>query len=147
MASEVSKAYKHIVAIVRQMPDYGTLIPGGIHRQVAPPSASYPHLVMAYATGTDVQGFSGGFVGSGMNLLVKVVDKSNSAETAQGAFDAVESALLARNGENVTIRPGVDVGAFVTVDRLSPFDLPVVENDVIYQQVGRMFRVFVDNVE
>ena len=147
MAAEVGKAYKHIVAVVRQMPDFATLLPGGIHRHVAPASATYPHLVMAYATGTDVQGFSGGFIGTGMDMLVKVIDKSNSAENAQGVFDAVESALLEHNGENMLIRPGVFVGAFVTFDRLSPLDLPVVENDVIYQQIGRMFRVFVDNVE
>lgn len=147
MAAEVSKANKHIRAVLKQMANYSTLIPGGVWNQIAPDGTAYPHVVFAYATGTDIQGFSGGFIGTGMDMLIKVVDQSTSEERAQGVFSAVENALLARNGENVLIRPGVFVGAFVTLDRRSPLNLPVVENDVIYQQVGRMFRVFVDNAE
>jgi hypothetical protein len=137
---ETNYVHKHIAAILRPAPGYAEKLPGGIHRGVAPRKVgNNRHLVVAYAGGLDVPAFSGGFVGSGMEYLLKVMDASESETAAQDAAKWVEDLLMASSGSNVS-------GAFVYFEKLRPFNLPVVEDDVIWQQVGRMFSTFVDYV-
>lgn len=138
MARETNYLHKHIVAALTTAPSYATHLPGGIHRGVAPQKVGQQrHLVMSYTEGLDVQAFGGGFLGTGMDFLVKVMDCSETEELAVAALNWVETTLLAANGSTAS-------GAAVWMDRNRPFSLPVVEDDQIWQQVGRSFTVFVD---
>lgn len=137
MAAEVDYINKHIVSIISNAANYATNLPGGVWKAVAPNDITGRHLVFAYAGGQDVLAFGGGYVGAGMEILLKVIDASPSDVNANVAFNWVESTLLGSNGSAVS-------GAYVWLDKLLPFELPIVEDDIIYQQVGRTFKAFVD---
>lgn len=137
MAAEVDYLNKHIVAIISNTPNYSTHLPGGVWKGVAPNDITGRHLVFAYAGGQDVLAFSGGYVGAGMEVLLKVIDASPSDYNANVAFNWVESSLLGSNGSSVS-------GAYVWLDKLLPFDLPDIQDDITYQQIGRTFKAFVD---
>lgn len=138
MAKETNFLHKHIVAALSQSQQFAGHLPGGIHRGIAPQKVGQQrHLIMAYTEGLDVLAFGGGFLGTGMDFLLKVLDCSESEENAVSAMNWVETTLLAANGSTAS-------GAAVWMDRNRPFSLPVVEDDQIWQQVGRSFTVFVD---
>lgn len=137
MSREVQLAKKHVIASLKDLPDYGTKLPGGIWGGVAPDNTAYPHMIISFTDGLDVLAFSGGYAGTGMNFLIKVIDKNTSDSRAVDAFEWAETALLAANGTPHN-------GAWCWFDKRTPFHLPVTEDDVIYQQVGRTFNLFVD---
>jgi hypothetical protein len=130
--------HRHIVALLKADPDYSTFLPGGIWKGVAPNKAGYPHLVMVYTSGMDHMAFAGQYVGSGLEYLLKVIDASPSETKAVASFEWLENVLMENNGSNATGE------ANVYFDYLRPFNLPDVQDDVTYQQVGRSYTVFVD---
>lgn len=137
MSNETHYVHKHVVSVLKAATGYATQLPGGIWRNIAPAKVTGRHLIMAYSGGLDVNAFSGGYVGAGMQLLLKVIDASESEINAVAAHDWLEAALQANNGSSVS-------GAYVYLDKLMPFNLPVVEDDIMFQQVGRTYNVFVD---
>jgi hypothetical protein len=137
MAIEVGLAYRHLFNVFNAIPDVAISIPGGLHRSIAPTGVMYPFATMQFMAGEDILTFSGGFVGSGMDLLVKVIDKSQSEEIAQAAFETFDEAIIAANGQPIA-------ESYVWFDRRQPFNLPVAEDDTIFAQVGRTYRVLVD---
>ena len=138
MSNETDIVHKHIVAVLKANGSYAAKLPGGVWKGVAPDGTKYPHLIMAYASGIDVLAFSGGYIGAGMEYLLKVVDASPSDAKAVDSFNWVETTLMGLSGINAT---GL---AYVYFDKLRPFTLPVVEDDILFQQDGRSFTVFVD---
>ncbi len=136
--NETNIVHKHIVAVINSYPERTTHLPGGVWRGVAPQKAGYPHLVIAYAGGLDVLAFSGGYAGSGMEYLLKVVDASPSETRAVNSASWLEDILMENNLTNLT---GL---GYVSFDKLRPFNLPDVQDDITYQQVGRTYKVFVD---
>ena len=130
--------HKHIVSLLRSYPAYSTNLPGGIWKGIAPNNTLYPHLIMAYTSGLDLVAFAGQYVGSGLEYLLKVIDASPSETKAVASFNWVETVLMENNGINAS---GL---AYVHFDYLRPFNLPVVEDDTTFQQVGRSYKVFVD---
>lgn len=136
---ELNAVHRFIVKTLNNSPDVDTMLPGGVHRSIAPDGAAYPHLIFAYASGMDVNAFGGGYVGSGVQYLLKVLDASESETRAVASFNWVETTLLAASGS-----PILDTGEYVWLDKRSPFNLPVVEDDETYQQVGRFYTIFVD---
>lgn len=137
--TETGYFHKHIVSIIRDAPDGGIMLPGGVHRGVGPPKVSYPFLVMAYIEGNDVLRFSGGYAGSGLRYLLKIVDKSGSENRAQGVLVWLDELIRENNGSGVS-------GAAVWIDRVGLYNLPVVEDDTLFQQVGRYYSAFVDPI-
>ena len=140
MSNETNIVHRHIVAVLKNEAGYSTALPGGIWRGVAPNGTRYPHLIIAYTSGLDVLAFGGQYAGSGMEYLLKVIDDSPSETQAVETFNWIESALMENNGSNAS------GDAYVWFDKLRPFTLPVVEDDVLYQQEGRSYTVFVDPI-
>ena len=127
----------HIVSAVSGMAGFGTLLPGGIHRNVGPENIPYPFAVMSFTGGSDTLGFSVGLIGGGLLYQIKIVDLGFDESRCTAAYAAVTDALNAANGSGVS-------GANVSGQEESPFDLPVTEQDRTYQQIGGNWRFWVD---
>jgi hypothetical protein len=128
---------RYIVASLKAQPDYATRLPGGVHNAVAPDRTAYPFLVFAHSGGNDTNAFSVGIVGAGMSYLLKITDKSESDAIASSVAEWMENALHANNGLSIG-------GGWVYCQKENPFNLPTLEEDVKFQQVGGTFRFWAD---
>jgi hypothetical protein len=133
---------RHIVSVVSSMPGYAGYLPGGIHRQVAPPNTAYPFLTMELAGGNDkypldtvgLQVVSGGLL-----ILLKVHDLTADETNSAAAYLAVTAALSGGNNSGIS-------GAYCTGREETPVDLPVVDGDNVYQQIGGTWRYWIDPI-
>lgn len=135
---EVGYFHKHIAIIVKGATGYATKLPGGVWQAIAPDKVAYPFLTVSMVEGMDTLTF-GGYAGAGITFLLKIMDKGNSEVRAQETLVWLQNLLEENDGSPVS-------GAYVWVDRQRPYNLPVIEDDQRYQQVGRFYRVFVDPI-
>jgi hypothetical protein len=136
-----SYANAHIAIAIVNMPGFAGLLPGGIHRNVGPPGIAYPFAVMAHAGGGNALAMNTGesLVGGGLLYQIKVLVKGHDETPAVNAYVAMADALKAANNSTAS-------GAVVAGQEESPLDLPVTENDQLYQQIGGNWRFWVDPV-
>ena len=131
----------HIVRTLRAAPDFLTKIPGNIWSGVAPAGVLYPHMVYSYVTGDDRPALGqGGWGPSNLLILIKIIDRSDTPGRARPLVAYVEGLLFAESAQGSTIS-----GVPVSVERDSPFSLPVVEDDTLFQQEGGMYRFWVED--
>lgn len=131
---------KHILLTVRTMAGYGSALPGGVYKGVGPDNIPYPFAVFAYVSGSDKLALnSGSLVANGGGLLyqIKVVDQGYDEGAAVAAYNAIQVALKAANNT-------AGSGAYVTGQEEAPVDLPVTERDQVFQQIGGIWRFWVD---
>lgn len=137
----MSLATYHIVRALRAQPDFAANLPGGVWRGVAPASVQFPHVVFSYVTGDDRPALQeGGWGPSNLIFLIKVMDQGSSASRAMDVVNWLEGVLFSESIQGSTIS-----GVPVSIERDSPFSLPVVENDTIFQQEGGMYRLWVED--
>lgn len=129
----------HIVTAVMAMANQASLLPGGIYRSVAPEGTPYPFAVMTYAGGSDKLTIGDHIVGGGLLFQVKVVDKSSDDAPATNAYLAIQAAIYAANNSSVS-------GAYIAGQEETPLDLPVTEKDQLFQQIGGLWRFWIDPV-
>ncbi len=128
----------HIAYTVINMPSYGALLPGGIHRGVGPEGIAYPFAVMTYAGGADKFALTEGMaIGGGLVYQIKVVDMGLDESKAANAYEAIANALYAANNSSAS-------GAYVTGQEEAPLDLPITERDQTFQQIGATWRFWID---
>lgn len=133
---------RHIASLVIAMPSYATLLPGGIHRQIAPPNTAYPFMSMDYQGGVDklpLNTVGLAVVSGGILLLLKVHDQSQDESDASNAYIAVCAALTAGNNLGTS-------GAYCCGNEETPVDLPNVVGDQVFQQIGGTWRYWVDPI-
>jgi hypothetical protein len=76
-------------------------------------------------------------IGGGLLYQIKVIDMGHDESRAVAAYEAISAALQAANNSAVS-------GAVVSGQEESPLDLPVTENDQLYQQIGGNWRFWID---
>jgi hypothetical protein len=133
-------ATKHLLAVARAVPSWSTLVPGGIYKGVGPDNIPYPFMVFSYVSGSDTLNLNTDPValsGGGLLYQIKAVDRATTDEKAVGAYSALSAALRAANGSSVS-------GARVVGQEEGPFDLPVTEKDQLFQQIGGLWRFWID---
>lgn len=129
----------HIVSAVMAMTNRASLLPGGIHRTMAPEGTPYPFAVMTYAGGSDKLSIGDHIVGGGLLFQVKVVDRTADESAATAAYLGIQEALYAANNSSVS-------GAYVAGQEETPLDLPITEKDQQFQQIGSLWRFWIDPV-
>lgn len=136
-----SFANAHIASAVVNMPSFGALLPGGIHRGVGPENIPYPFAVMAFASGVNGLALNVGeqIIGGSLLYQIKVLDTGHDESRAVAAYEAIKAALLNANNSAVS-------GAVVSGQEETPLDLPVTERDTLYQQIGGTWRFWIDPV-
>ena len=135
--TETGMVNRFIVAALKAQGDYASKLPGGIHNGSAPDKTAYPFLVFSHAGGNDTLAVGVGIIGAGMVYLLKVIDRNESDATADTVAEWAENALHSNNGLPVG-------GGWVYCQKETPFNLPTVEEDIKFQQVGGTFRFWAD---
>lgn len=136
-----SYANAHIASAIVNMPNFATLLPGGIHRNLGPENTPYPFAVMTHAGGGNALAMNTGesLIAGGLLYQLKVIDTGHDETRAVNAYVAMAAALKAANNSMAS-------GAVVAGQEESPLDLPVTEQDQLFQQIGGNWRFWVDPV-
>lgn len=109
-----------------------------IYHERAPDSAGFPFMVFEKTTGLPTGAFGDPSALQTDVWLVKCVDRSDSADIAEGA-DARATVLL--NDATLTIAGGV---THLYLRRESDVAYPEIVDGVLYRHVGGLFRLITD---
>lgn len=108
-----------------------------IYHQQAPASASYPFVVFQKQAGNPTEAFADPSALDTDVWLVKAIDRSTSADSAEAAADRIITLL---NDATLSISGHV----LLYLRRESDVEYPEVLDGVFYQHVGSLFRLITD---
>lgn len=132
----------HLLATVRAIPMLGTVLPGGFYKAVGPNDIPYPFGVYSYSSGADKLAFNTNPIavnGGGLLYQIKVIDRGYDEAKAVSGYAAIVAALKGANNSGAS-------GAYVSAQEETPVDIPVFERDQMFQQIGGVWRFWVDPI-
>ena len=131
MASETTRAQRYLYGKLSGVVSAGKAYPG-----VAPRGATMPYILYQYMPSPDdgqTTTVEGSRVLTKLTYLVKVV--ADTIEQAQPIVDAADAALTDPSG---LVVDGLRVS---NVRQRAPFEMPTVEGDTLYWQIGGYYTL------
>lgn len=117
------------------------LAPGGVWLDLAPPGTSYPFVILALQSGTDVTTANGVRLMSTPLYQVKVVGPASSTDTIAQAAAQADTVLGGLSGtRNVTVTDGY----ILSCVRESPLQQGELINGIPYVNLGGLYRLHIE---